>query len=260
MAPRNKYRFGFWTFVLFDVLLVFWLLRRPVASRSGRTAVITITLTYTDLTRQFFNTSIVDHLITNRHAWCIRHNYDCISSEVELDFYCKTTIGQHLHLIEPRYWVKPVVLHNCLAVYDRVIWIDTDALILKLDESVETLTSTCSSKSIALAGNDCDPDPQINAGFIIIQAGPQTDLMLRKYFLSSRDDSLRHHNWNDQQAWIEAILKDPKGFCILPAHYSWFPTTLGRCMKKNADSFLVHWAGGKNLETFHRDFLSTYAL
>lgn len=89
---------------------------------------------------QYDDRALSDHdkkLLEINKAFCKRHNYDHIFITKKYD-----------HL--PPYWVKVELVKEKLAEYDGVLWIDTDAVIIDHETSLDKL----STKSFF-----CCPDP-----------------------------------------------------------------------------------------------------
>lgn len=228
-----------------------------------------------------YDSAILGRIRENRLAYCARHGYTCITTIAELRAACGGAVDAAAHLVQPESWGKIPMLLQCTDSFDFVAWVDIDALVVRWDFAVERvlLDPPCGANwSFAVSGNDCDPEPSINTGLMVMRGDAAAQEVLRALLELSKNESTRYHPWWEQQALRQVLAGDLAGggddalllgarrhVCVAAARHQAFHHFVNKsnlnanvtCMR-NAGAFMVHWAGAnKSSEEFKGDFHKT---
>lgn len=106
-----------------------------------------------------YNTKIVETVRENRRNYAKYHGYDAAVDLPSFVRLCHSaSIARVLHLLEPLAWLKPAVIIECLHHYERVVWIDTDVLLLDFNKSIDQImNSTLGTATVPGAGTAATP-------------------------------------------------------------------------------------------------------
>lgn len=208
-----------------------------------------------------YDPEVLARVVENRRAYCALRGYTCILSSEDVQKSCGGNVDVVAHLISPASWAKIPIMMQCLRSFTYVAWLDIDALIVKNFPITSLLTEPpCGDGwSFAVSGNDCDPTPQINAGYLVARSDERSHALLRAVLRISRNKTIREHYWWEQMAMSLILSKDLEhmrsSVCVAGKHFQRFRNL--KCMQ-NESAPIVHWAGSrKDLPAFKRDFLST---
>ena len=216
--------------------------------------IVVITLLLLTKASKPYSPAVIQHLFQNRMIYTSRHGYDLIYEVGDMNNKCKTFAGNYVHFIQPTPWVKLVVFSECLKIYQTVVWIDADALIINHSLSLEQIIAECplDGRGFIVSGNECDPWPSLNTGFWIIKNTSFSHRALSVILNYSRNEDVRNYRgWYEQYSVIKLYQEEEssrKFVCITPSSLSWFPVVLKKqrvinCQTRKPDNFLVHWAG-----------------
>lgn len=203
----------------------------------------------------------LNHIHRNRKEYAERHGYDTLMHSEDFE-KCKSALEPLAHLIHPPAWAKLPLMMDCLRQYDRVVWIDADALIVNHTVSIDSLTNSTDSchsrpgedglpriKNNVVSGENCVSSARnvgISTGLWIVQNYTVMQPHLMHLLKTSHDKNMRNHQWWENKAAIDyyresAAFKD--NTCILPPEIMHFPS-VDDCQLKHPKNFLYHWAGG----------------
>ena len=154
----------------------------------------------------------------NRERYCRRHGYRCVLDGAELEEACGGPLSAYAHLLHPPTWGKFAAMLQCAHSqrFERVAWIDSDALLLNLSRPLEDTTAGCDERApgwtFGVAHSDCDMPygGRVNAGFIVTRGGAAAAApagMLRQALAASVDPAVRTHIWSEQHSLNQIILK-----------------------------------------------------
>ena len=180
----------------------------------------------------------------NKLSYCKARGYTCILSARQLENLCSHELASHVHLIHPASWMKMPILSACLNFFERVAWLDSDALFLNLSP-LDVAIGSCASSAFVISGNDCDPYPFTNGGFLY--ASRDALVIIEAVLHASRSEQARNHMWWEQQAINELISTNDtlaRFICVTRHDLQMFPTAT--CMPRRNNNFIAHWAGGKD--------------
>jgi hypothetical protein len=139
----------------------------------------------------------------NRHAYAKRQGYDIFSGSID-DFPLEP-------FISPQAWLKPAYLYHLMtknvSSIDWFVWLDCDALIARMDWSLEEVLS----EKLGVSNNQQndmivaqDPNTLFNTGVMIIRNSDWSrDLLKRLLQQVSINNSTRYNSWWEQRALLD---------------------------------------------------------
>jgi len=109
-----------------------------------------------------------------------------------------------------------------------------------------------------VSGNNCDPPPSVNTGFMLAHHDAKGQTILKALLGRTRDSEFVERSfWWDQHAVIDRISSSPHahGVCITSPELQWFATTQ-HCMQRTPGAFMVHWPSTRgDPNAWHEMFL-----
>jgi hypothetical protein len=217
---------------------------------SQRTLIISLAIQHTKSQKKYTE-AVLDHMKGNRKSYAAYHGYNVLLAIDDITKQCNSTLSKYVHLIDPIPWFKVAILIECLRVYQRVVWIDVDALILKQSRSIDKiLRENCilGNSKFFVAGDDCCiKSPKLNTGFWIIEQSLTSFNILEQVLRLSEDNKVRYHeHWENHAAILNyrSNQETRKNTCIGNTSLVWFPSTRNTCQKFDRNNFIGHWAGG----------------
>jgi hypothetical protein len=215
-----------------------------------RTLIISLAIQHTKSQKKYTE-AVLDHMKGNRKSYAAYHGYDVLLAIDDITKQCNSTLNKYVHLIDPIAWFKVAILIECLRIYQRLVWIDVDALILKKNRSIdEILLENCKfgNSKFFLAGDDCYmKSPKLNTGFWIIEQSLTSSNILEQVLRLSEDNNIRYHeHWENHAVILNYRFNQEtrKNVCIGNTSLVWYPNTKNECQKSDPNNFIRHWAGG----------------
>jgi hypothetical protein len=100
----------------------------------------------------------------------------------------------------PPSWSKVVALHELAAEFERVIWIDVDAVVV--DGHVDLAGELRPGRNLAMAVHRYDGNAVPNAGVLALRGGRWTRRFLEQVWAST---DLVHHRWWENAAMLKLL-------------------------------------------------------